>query len=144
MNKSRILKSAIACGVKAAKETGDINIKSLSDEELEGLVELMVDYQLLCVKEEMLSGEVRAVIPKIGSFTKKVNKKIMYDIQKKVLDKHGFDVWYDVPKEMRPHINQEIERIAKDKFQRMKKAKRSPTSDIADKAIDHIKNMKKL
>lgn len=124
MQKDRIINSALNAALKAAIESGDSRIKKLNNSDTLDLVEFIINHHLLCIRDEMLSGETRVIIPKIGAFTKNNNKAIFNDIKSSVLEKHGYSEWIDVPKPLRTSILQEINIIAKEKFQRIKQAKR--------------------
>ena len=132
MKKDRIIKSAINKAIVSAKDSGDARIKKLNDSDIGDLIELIIDHHVHCLKDEMLSGETRVIIPKIGSFTKKNNKAIFNKIKNEVLQKHGYSNWSDVPKIERNAIIREINTIAKVKFKSIKDAKRIKAVDMAN------------
>jgi hypothetical protein len=130
VRKDRIITSALNAAVEAANESGDSRIKKLNNSDTLDLVTLIINHHTMCIRDEMLSGEDRVIIPKIGAFTKNNNKAIFNDIKKTVLNKHGYSDWIDVPKPLRPSILREINLIAKDKFQSIKRAKKVKAIDV--------------
>lgn len=140
MLKDRITNGALKAGIAAAKSTNDTRIAKLTDSQINQLVETIVDYHVVCITDEMLSGETRSIIPKIGSFTRKANKAILTGIQKSVLQERGYKCWSDVPYSERASVRADVNAISMAKFKQIKHDKRNNAVNIANSVKSAIEN----
>lgn len=141
MQKDRIINGGIAKAVAAIKSNGAYKLTKVDNSILSEMVEVILTHQIECVKDEMLNGEIRAVIPKIGSFTKNPKKAIYFEIQNNVLQKHGFSNWHDIPKDLKYGIKSEIDKEATLKFRSIKRAKRNKAIDMAKEIQSYINKL---
>lgn len=141
MRKDRIIKGAIKTTIDKVKECDDCRTNTLNNSDVEDLINIIIEHHVHTMRCEMLSGEHRVIIPKIGSFSKTSNKAIFNKIKSETLERNGYSNWSDVPSENRSAIITEINSIAKVKFKSIKTAKRNKAVDKA-KQISEIINKK--
>ena len=127
MKQDRITRGVISDTYDRIKDVPDIRITKRSKEDVSVVIEQIVDFQLAALKQDMLNGDKRVIIPKIGKFTYNENKEIIKRIRHNVCKEFGFDRFNDLPDEMKADAKNRVNELSLIEFSKRKRIREQET-----------------
>lgn len=133
MIKDRTINNAIEVTYqKLLSESDDKLITERNKDKVCEVIEKIIDFQIDVIKQDMLQGATRVVLPRIGKFTKNPNKAILREIRKTVCSEMGYDTFSQMPSDLRTEFKIKVSELALVEFSERKRIRQMQLADTVE------------